>query len=169
MLISSQEARSQMGFLNVMRVIDASVSRLRIISRRLPNEQLEEVYDFLSDDENIMELSHITYPAVAYKEVKRVMGVSIKEYERIFAHTWRGIAQKGDNDKVDKSYSERLLYILKIYVQGIAVFGDPERLNLWLSSFSPFLAIEPRQLLDTIIGCGKVSDELGRLEHGVLA
>jgi len=132
-------------------------------------ENLEEVYEFLSNDDNVIHLSHIMYPAIAYKELKRVMGVSIKEYERIFAHTWRGIAQKQDNDNVDRSYSERLLSILRIYAQGIAVFGDPDKLNTWLSSYSPTLATDPRQLLDTILGCGKVADELGRIEHGILA
>jgi uncharacterized protein (DUF2384 family) len=163
------QSTSSSGFLNVMHLIDSSTSHLHIMHKRQDQDKLDEVYDFLSDDDNIMELSHVMYPAIAYKELKRVMGVSIKEYERIFAHTWRGIAQKQDDDKVDKSYSERLLSILRIYVQGIVVFGDPDKLNAWLSSFSPVLDTEPRQLLDTITGCGKVSDELGRIEHGMLA
>jgi uncharacterized protein (DUF2384 family) len=166
---SAAIANSRSDFLNVMQLIDKSASRLRIMHRRKTQDKLDEVYAFLSDDDNVIQLSHITYPAIAYKEVKRVMGVSIKEYERIFAHTWRGITQKQDDDSVDKSYSERLLSILRIYAHGIAVFGDPDKLNAWLSSFSPVLATEPRQLLDTILGCGKVSDELGRIEHGSLA
>jgi uncharacterized protein (DUF2384 family) len=166
---SAANTNSSSEFLHVMRVIDQSATQTRIMHKRDTQGKLDEVYDFLSDDDNIMELSHIMYPAIAYKDLKRVMGVSIKEYERIFAHTWRGISQKQDDDKVDRSYSERLLSILRIYVQGIVVFGDPDKLNVWLSSFSPVLGGDPRQLLDTIIGCGKVSDELGRIEHGILA
>ena len=161
--------QSSTDFLNVIRLVDSRVPRLRIMHKRKSQDNLEEVYEFLSNDDNVIHLSHITYPAIAYKELKRVMGVSVKEYERIFAHTWRGITQKQDNDSVDKSHSERLLSILRIYAQGIVVFGDPDKLNLWLSSFSPALVTEPRQLFDTILGCGKVSDELGRIEHGILA
>jgi len=169
--MSSQNTniQSKTDFLNVMRLVDSRAAGLRIMHKHKMQDNLEEVYEFLSNDDNMIHLSHIIYPAIAYKEIKRVMGVSIKEYERIFAHTWRGIAQKQDYDSVDRSYSERLLSILRIYAQGIAVFGDPDKLNTWLSSHNRTMAAEPRELLDTILGCGKISDELGRIEHGLLA
>jgi putative toxin-antitoxin system antitoxin component (TIGR02293 family) len=57
-----------------------------------------------------------------------------------------------------------------LYEYGIEVFGDRDNFNIWLNSRSIALGgRSPKELLDTKFGIDLVKDELGRIEHGVLA
>lgn len=66
--------------------------------------------------------------------------------------------------------SERILEISLLLHSGIQVFGDPQRFIQWLNL--PCWALgnrKPKELLDTRFGIGLIQDELGRIEHGILA
>ncbi len=57
-----------------------------------------------------------------------------------------------------------------LYQYGVEVFGDKENFDTWLKSKSISLGGRtPKDLLDTKFGIGMVKDELGRIEHGILA
>jgi putative toxin-antitoxin system antitoxin component (TIGR02293 family) len=57
-----------------------------------------------------------------------------------------------------------------LYEYGVDVFGEKANFDLWLNSKSIALGGRiPKDLLDTKFGVGMVKDELGRIEHGVLA
>jgi putative toxin-antitoxin system antitoxin component (TIGR02293 family) len=60
--------------------------------------------------------------------------------------------------------------LVMLYEYGIEVFGDRDNFNIWLNSRSIALGgRSPKELLDTKFGIDLVKDELGRIEHGVLA
>lgn len=66
--------------------------------------------------------------------------------------------------------SERIAELVLLYKYGVDVFGDKENFNKWLETKSMALSGQsPKELLDTKFGIGMVKDELGRIEHGVLA
>lgn len=65
---------------------------------------------------------------------------------------------------------ERILEIVNVQKKGMEVFGNLEALDLWLNSPSvAFGGIKPKELLDNTFGIQLLTDELIRIEHGVLA
>lgn len=133
------------------------------------SQSLDEISDFFSSDSNIIKLSRLAFPAVVYKDIKNLMSMTNNEYQRVFKHTWRSVHDKDANETVHRSFSERLLFLLRIFIQGILVFGTADKTKVWLNKYNPVLDSKPNDLLDSVTGCQKVSDELGRIEHGVLA
>jgi len=70
----------------------------------------------------------------------------------------------------DTPQSEKILEIALLYNKGTDVFGNAGKFNLWLDS--PNLALgrtAPKSLMDSSFGLSLLKDELGRIEHGILA
>jgi len=77
---------------------------------------------------------------------------------------------KKENKSFDPLYSERILQIELLYKKGIAVFGVADNFYTWMDSVSlPLGNVKPKNLLDTSFGINSIYDELGRIEHGILA
>ncbi len=112
-------------------------------------------------------------------------GISFHEFDKIVRHTpfslteWANYLQLSErtiqrNQKEKKPFqpihSERIVELVMLYEYGVEVFGDKHNFNTWLNSRSIALGGRtPKELLDTKFGVGMVKDELGRIEHGVLA
>lgn len=121
---------------------------------------------------------------LAIIEVVR-MGIAFNEFEKIVVETpfsmaeWANYLQLSErtiqrNQKERKAFqpiqSERIVKLVMLYNYGVEVFGDKENFNVWLDSRSIALGGRtPKELLDTLLGVGMIKDELGRIEHGVLA
>ncbi len=70
----------------------------------------------------------------------------------------------------DPLQSEKILQIALLFKLGIQVWGDADKFHSWLDTESIALGkIKPKSLLDSSIGIQMLNDELGRIEHGVLA
>lgn len=70
----------------------------------------------------------------------------------------------------DAVQSERILQIVMLYAYGVEVFGQEHAFQRWLESESIALGGRiPQDLLDSAFGIELLRDELGRIEHGVLA
>jgi len=77
---------------------------------------------------------------------------------------------KKENKSFDPLYSERILQIELLYKKGIAVFGIADNFYTWMDTISlPLGNVKPKNLLDTSFGINSIYDELGRIEHGILA
>jgi putative toxin-antitoxin system antitoxin component (TIGR02293 family) len=77
---------------------------------------------------------------------------------------------KKENKSFDPLYSERILQIELLYKKGIAVFGIADNFYTWMDTVSlPLGNVKPKNLLDTSFGINSIYDELGRIEHGILA
>lgn len=66
--------------------------------------------------------------------------------------------------------SERILKIASLYAKGYEVFGNKENFKTWLES--PNVALgekKPKEFLSHIFGIEMLLDEIGRIEHGILA
>lgn len=79
--------------------------------------------------------------------------------------------QRYDPDKtLEKDASERAIQLANLYERGYEVWGDTERFNSWMKHPSAALDFKkPIEFLDTMLGFQLVSDEIGRIEHGILA
>jgi len=90
----------------------------------------------------------------------------------IFLHiTERTIQRyKKGHKKFDTLQSERIINITKLHRKGNVVFGLAAHLAVWMNSNIIALGnIKTIELLDNSFGIDLLFDELGRLEHGVLA
>ncbi len=66
--------------------------------------------------------------------------------------------------------ADRLLQLAALYNQGEALFAGKEKFILWLNSSFPALGnTKPKDWLDTQKGIEAISDELGKIEHGIFA
>ena len=77
---------------------------------------------------------------------------------------------QNDQKSFDTPQSERILQINMLHSRGAEVFGDMESFSIWLHSENVALGnIVPKELLKSTFGIQLLMDELGRIEHGVLA
>lgn len=66
--------------------------------------------------------------------------------------------------------SERIIEIKRLLDFGENVFGDHDNFMAWMSMQNIAMGgVVPKKLLDTTIGINMVYDQIGRIEHGVLA
>jgi putative toxin-antitoxin system antitoxin component (TIGR02293 family) len=76
---------------------------------------------------------------------------------------------KKDQKKFDALQSEKILQITLLYKKGIDVFESKDNFNLWLSTPCVALGnVMPKSLLDSAFGIELVSDELNKIEYGVI-
>ena len=70
----------------------------------------------------------------------------------------------------DTMRSDRILELTRLIHKGISVFGTVEKFKSWLNFNSPALGgRQPKSILTSTFGIRMAMDELGRIEHGVLA
>ena len=70
----------------------------------------------------------------------------------------------------DTMRSDRILELTRLIHKGIGVFGTVEKFKSWLNFNSPALGgRQPKAMLTSTFGIRMAMDELGRIEHGVLA
>lgn len=125
----------------------------------------------LNDPLDLLNLSRdgITYNL--FQEIVDSSSFSIKQWS-IFLHlTERTIQRyKKEKKKFETVQSEKILEIAKLQAKGIEVFEEETYFDAWLNSNIIALGnIKPITLLDNSFGIDMLMDELGRIEHGVLA
>ena len=89
-----------------------------------------------------------------------------------FLHVSERTIQRYKKEKkaFDPIQSEKILEITLLYNKGVGVFGNTQKLDVWLESNNVALGgIKPKELLDSTFGIAMLRDELIRIEHGVLA
>jgi putative toxin-antitoxin system antitoxin component (TIGR02293 family) len=75
-----------------------------------------------------------------------------------------------DKKKLDSIHTDRLLQIMILLNKGIEVFGNSNNFRTWLNSANIALGgVTPISLLDSAFGINMVTNELTKIEYGVLA
>lgn len=119
----------------------------------------------------LIEMVREGVPFASFEKIRDAAPFPLSDWARFLQVSERTIQR---NEKQHKPFqpaqSERILEISMLYQYGVEVFGDKENFDIWLVSRSIALGgRSPQDLLDTRLGIGMVRDELGRIEHGVLA
>ena len=112
-------------------------------------------------------------------------GIKYSDFEHMVAFSsftraeWTGILHltersfqryKAQNQVFDPLQSEKIMQIIILFKKGIEVFGSKEKFDTWLNSTIVALgSIKPKEVLDSAFGIDWLLDELGRIEHGILA
>ena len=103
-------------------------------------------------------------------KLARQLSCSGKELAIIINLSERTLQRYPDNKKLEKTASEKAIQLAKLYERGTEVWGDLERFKGWMRHPNPFLGSKaPLEILDTSFGFEMVLDEIGRIEHGILA
>src|SRR4051794_18160037 len=126
------------------------------------------------DDKNVLVIIDLVRTGISYSDFNKIADdtpFSLTEWANYLQMSERTIQR---NQKEKKSFqpiqSERIVELSMLYQYGLEVFGDKENFNTWLDSRSIALGGRtPKDLLDTKFGISMVRDELGRIEHGILA
>lgn len=94
------------------------------------------------------------------KQIANLMGISPKTLERHLK----------SNKPFEGLQSDRLFELANLHLHGLQVFNSKEKFLKWLNATSPALGnTAPIEWLDTHQGIDAVSNELGRIEHGIFA
>jgi putative toxin-antitoxin system antitoxin component (TIGR02293 family) len=96
---------------------------------------------------------------------------SLSEWSKILHISERTMQRyETENKTFDPVQSEKIIQIAMLHKYGISVFGNSENFHTWLYAKNIALGgISPKDLLDSSFGIDLIKDELGRIEHGVLA
>lgn len=94
------------------------------------------------------------------KEWSEYLGISTRTLDRY----------KMGQKSFPAKQSERIIEIKRLMDYGESVFEDYGNFMEWLETSNiPMGGITPKGILDTTIGINMVHDQLGRIEHGILA
>ena len=123
---------------------------------------------------SILSLIHSVRQGISFAVFLKLVNkspFSISEWSSFLHLSERTMQRYKKEEKTfDPIYSEKILEVSLLYNKGVEVFGDTERFNSWLSANNIALGnVKPKELLDTTFGISLLKDEIGRIEHGVLA
>jgi putative toxin-antitoxin system antitoxin component (TIGR02293 family) len=109
-------------------------------------------------------------PKLAMNHLMDVADITLAEMAAIIHTSDRNLRRYTDNEKLPQDQSERLVELARLYRRGEDVFGTMAEFRIWMDTvLLPFGNKKPKEFLDTSLGIGMIMNELGRLEHGILA
>lgn len=127
-----------------------------------------------TDDNNVLALIDLVRNGISFTDFNQIAHdapFSITEWANYLQLSERTI-QRAQKEKraFQPIQSERIVELSMLYRYGVDVFGDKNNFDTWLNSKTVSLGGRvPKELLDTKFGITLVKDELGRIEHGILA
>lgn len=130
-----------------------------------------QINSTLLDNVELVRLSRNGIRYSLFEDIVNANYYSLKEWSKFLHITERTIQRyKKEQKKFEPIQSERILEIAKLQKRGNEVFGSGQLFNDWMNSNIVALGnIKPVELLDNGFGINMLMDELGRIEHGVLA
>jgi len=128
----------------------------------------------ITDDKDIFALIKTVRDGISYGLFSKIVKSSpfdLKEWSN-FLHLSERTLQRYKKEKknFEPIHTEKILKITLLHKKGQDVFGSPDKFNTWLDSENlAFAGLKPKSFLDNSFGINFIQDELGRIEHGILA
>jgi len=120
-----------------------------------------------------MELINLSNKGVSKEVLLRLakyLNISLGQMAEMLPLTERTIQRYQRGQRFNKVVSEQILQIAEVSARGSEVFGGRKKFLAWVNSPSrAFGNRTPFSLLSSRFGNEAISDELGRIEHGVLS
>ena len=106
-----------------------------------------------------------------FEQMLEFSAFTLSEWATILHLTERTLQRyKQQAQTFDPLQSEKIMQIILLHKKGIDVFGSKEKFDTWLDTLNISLgSIRPKEILDSAFGIDWLQDELGRIEHGILA
>lgn len=130
-------------------------------------------YDAL-DDNSIFKVLKYVEQGIDYSSFKKYaskLGFTLSDWSD-FLHLSERTFQRYEKEQrsFDTLQSQQLVELAMVINHGKGVFGSIDTFKKWLELDCIALAnTKPKSLLTTSLGINIVHDELGRIEHGILA
>ncbi|HLR38130.1 MAG TPA: antitoxin Xre/MbcA/ParS toxin-binding domain-containing protein [Chitinophagaceae bacterium] len=103
-------------------------------------------------------------------QLGKLLAISLKELAHILHISERTLQRYKADAPLSEGSSERVLMLAQLYKKGVEVLDSPNNFKDWLRTPLPaFQQNPPLSYLDTSFGFQLVTDELGRIEHGIFA
>ncbi len=98
------------------------------------------------------------------------LNLSLKQLAALLPVTERTLQRRKDGSLLNTAVSEQVILLAELAEKGSEIFGGIAPFNEWLREKNTALGgCSPLHLLDTAIGIELVTDELGKLAHGIFA
>jgi len=125
----------------------------------------------LLDTVELLKLSRKGISFDLFEKIAKSHSYTTKEWSSFLHLTERTIQRyKKERRKFESLQSERIIEIAQLHLKGKEVFDSKLNFEEWMNSKIIALGnIRPIELLDSSFGIEMLMDELGRIEHGVLA
>lgn len=137
----------------------ATVERI-LGGRNVLHKRIQSRMDFISLRVTKNALMHLA----------KTMNLPLHQLAKFLPITLRTVQRYKSQDRFNRAVSEHILLIAEVVAKGIRLFGDRDNFLKWLNRPCKALGNHaPINLLDSKVGVDIVSDELGRIEHGVFA
>jgi putative toxin-antitoxin system antitoxin component (TIGR02293 family) len=137
--------------------------KCRIIMSLLIQQPIKNSFELL-------DLARRGVPKMAVLQMAKQLRLTGKELTLIINLSERTLQRYDDNKNLEKDASERAIQLAALYERGYEVWGNEERFHAWMRHPNAAMdAKKPIELLDTLLGFQLVFDEIGRIEHGILA
>jgi putative toxin-antitoxin system antitoxin component (TIGR02293 family) len=132
----------------------------------------EKKYPVLDDDS--VEMVNMLREGVAFTYLNSIsdrINFTLEDWASYLHLSERTIQRyKKEKKPFDTIHSEKIVQIDLLYKKGADVFGSEENFHTWMETISiPLGGVKPKGLLDTTYGINLITDELGRIEHGIFA
>jgi putative toxin-antitoxin system antitoxin component (TIGR02293 family) len=100
--------------------------------------------------------------------VKQILGISQLSLSELIDIIPISIDTYKRKNEFNPPVTEKILEIEEVYRTGLSAFGDS--FHNWMASPNPSMGgVIPKKLLSNSFGVRKLLDEIGRIEHGILA
>lgn len=119
---------------------------------------------------DLIALSRKGVPKEALVQLAHFLSCTVHEIAVLLPVTERTLQRYTPQQPLNQVVSEHILQLAEVAAKGVDVFADKAAFVAWLHHPNTALANHtPLSLLSSRFGAEMVLDELGRLEHGVVA
>ena len=124
----------------------------------------------IKNDNDFIDVIRTGIPKQAMTHLMEIADITLTEMANIIHTSDRTLRRYTAQQKLSQDQSERMVEMARVYSRGEEVFGTMEDFRQWMDSkLLPFGNKKPKEFLDTSLGISMILDELGRIEHGILA
>ncbi|MEX0771857.1 MAG: antitoxin Xre/MbcA/ParS toxin-binding domain-containing protein [Balneolales bacterium] len=132
-------------------------------------DQLLRPKDFFTDKLLITHMIRTGVPYSLFREVQKLAPFSDHNWADILEISTKSLQRyEKEERRFKRIHSEKIIQIAEICILGLDVFGNSEKLRLWLDTPSYALGnIRPSEFLKDSYGVELLSGELNRIDHGI--
>lgn len=119
---------------------------------------------------DLIALSRRGVPKAALVHLAQYLSCTLHDLVALLPVTERTLQRYSPQQLLNRMVSEHILQLAEVAARGVEVFGDKASFLAWLHHPHTALANHtPMSLLHSRFGAEMILDELGRLEHGIVA
>lgn len=135
---------------------------------------ITDLFTDLSENPDVYNLISIVRKGIKFSIFNKLVNdgpFTMKDWANYLNLSERTLQRYRKEKKVFEPFqSEKIIRLAILQKKGIELFGDIDKFNQWMeASIVALGGVKPKELLDSSFGVELLKDQLGRIEHGVLA